>query len=116
MMPAPGVCAAIIFLMENLIGFSIVKTTLYIRLSLQLFQPGQELYADKDYLETGFLNWSNLHLSIQKAGSKNSTGNGVINPAGIYFYQEDIISLTMFLSFQNCRMPDQFFSWYARSN
>lgn len=39
---------------------------------LAIILPGQELYAEKGYLEIGSLYWINLHLNIQNPGSKNA--------------------------------------------
>ena len=39
---------------------------------LAIILPGQELYAEKGYLEIGSLYWLNLHLNIQNPGSKNA--------------------------------------------
>jgi AraC-like DNA-binding protein len=39
---------------------------------LAIILPGQELYAEKGYLEIGSLYWLNLHLNIQNPASKNS--------------------------------------------
>ena len=39
---------------------------------LAIILPGQELYAQKGYLEIGSLYWLNLHLDIQNTGSKNA--------------------------------------------
>ena len=41
---------------------------------LAIILPGQELYAEKGYLEIGSLYWLNLHLNIQNTESKNSLG------------------------------------------
>jgi AraC-like DNA-binding protein len=38
---------------------------------LAIILPGQELYAEKGYLEIGSLYWLNLHLDIKDPGSKN---------------------------------------------
>jgi len=38
---------------------------------LAIILPGQELYAEKGYLEIGSLYWLNLHLNIKDPGSKN---------------------------------------------
>src|SRR5688572_17323808 len=38
---------------------------------LAIIQPGQELYAEKGYLEIGSLYWLHLNLNIQNSGSKN---------------------------------------------
>jgi len=39
---------------------------------LAIILPGQELYAEKGYLEIGFLYWLNLHLNIKDPVSKNA--------------------------------------------
>jgi AraC-like DNA-binding protein len=39
---------------------------------LAIILPGQELYAQKGYLEIGSLYWLNLHLDIQNTASKNT--------------------------------------------
>ena len=39
---------------------------------LAIILPGQELYAEKGYLEIGSLYWLNLHLNIQHPGGKNT--------------------------------------------
>jgi AraC-like DNA-binding protein len=41
---------------------------------LAIILPGQELYAEKGYLEIGSLYWLNLHVNIQNSESKNSLG------------------------------------------
>lgn len=41
---------------------------------LAIILPGQELYAEKGYLEIGSLYWLNLHLNIQNSESKLSLG------------------------------------------
>jgi len=41
---------------------------------LAIILPGQELYAEKGYLEIGSLYWLNLHLNIQNTANKNSLG------------------------------------------
>jgi AraC-like DNA-binding protein len=41
---------------------------------LAMILPGQDLFADKGYLDIGSLYWLNLRINIQKAGSKNSLG------------------------------------------
>lgn len=41
---------------------------------LAIILPGEELYAEKGYLEIGSIYWLNLHLNIQKPGNKNSAG------------------------------------------
>jgi len=41
---------------------------------LAIILPGQELYAEKGFLEIGSLYWLNLHLNIQNSESKNSLG------------------------------------------
>ncbi len=38
---------------------------------LAIILPGQDLYAEKGYLEIGSLYWLNLHLNFQGPGSKN---------------------------------------------
>jgi len=50
-----------------------VNYTLY-PTDLAMILPGQELYAEKGYLDIGSLYWLNLHLNIQNAESKNSLG------------------------------------------
>lgn len=42
---------------------------------LAIILPGQELYADKGYLEIGSLYWLNLHLNIQNPRSKKFPGH-----------------------------------------
>jgi AraC-like DNA-binding protein len=41
---------------------------------LAMILPGQDLFADKGYLDIGSLYWLNLRINIQSAGSKNSLG------------------------------------------
>jgi AraC-like DNA-binding protein len=41
---------------------------------LAIVLPGQELYAEKGYLEIGSLYWLNLDLSVQNSEGKNSNG------------------------------------------
>ncbi|MGZ5222391.1 MAG: AraC family transcriptional regulator, partial [Chitinophagaceae bacterium] len=41
---------------------------------LAIILPGQELYAEKGYLEIGSLYWLNLHINFQNQGSKSSNG------------------------------------------
>ena len=41
---------------------------------LAMILPGQELYAEKGYLDIGSLYWLNLRVNIQNAGSKKSIG------------------------------------------
>jgi len=41
---------------------------------LAMILPGQELYAEKGYLEIGSLYWLKLDLNIQNSGTKNSFG------------------------------------------
>ena len=41
---------------------------------LAIILPGQELYAEKGYLEIGSLYWLNLHINFQNPGNKSSIG------------------------------------------
>ena len=41
---------------------------------LAIILPGQELYAEKGFLEIGSLYWLNLHLNMQNSETKNSLG------------------------------------------
>jgi len=41
---------------------------------LAMILPGQDLFAEKGYLDIGSLYWLNLRINIQNAGSKNTLG------------------------------------------
>lgn len=41
---------------------------------LAIILPGEELYAEKGYLEIGSIYWLDLHIDIQSSGNKNSAG------------------------------------------
>jgi AraC-like DNA-binding protein len=62
---------------------------------LAIILPGQELYAEKGYLEIGSLYWLNIHLDIQDIGSKNSVRKWCnISP-------QEFISIKKILFFNN---------------